>query len=398
MKLIPVKLIILADILLFVLLFSVNLIKSGQIPQQQKNHVNDQVKLEAQKIAAACLSQPGWDCFTKEFKRVTRENGLAFAENTLLAIQDINPILRNCHIIAHSIGREAASRDPQKWKEFLGGVNSYFCGGGLPHGILEAHMTDDPNFRITADFINDLCTPLKGDEKKRMCSHILGHLILLEKEGSLNLSIPVCDGVKKDETGMALDCYVGLFMEDHQKLALSEHGIAPLPLMNAKYAQKLEKDCLKYNGIVQTGCFNEMAEIYAKSYKYDPDIIYDNCNKAPNPDARNHCYLKGVALLTVNFDFDTKDKLLSVCQPFFNNNEEPSYKTCLYYMISALMSTSSHFTQRGIVLCSNVDENFRKNCFKDLGIQLKNNVPLLSERESLCQGTLKEYKLDCTNP
>lgn len=393
----PTKLIIFLDLILLILLLNFSLIKNEQI-LTPKDFVSSFFKSEAQKIAAECLSQPGWDCFKKEFQKVTRENGLVFAENTLYALQDINPILRNCHIIAHSISQEATREDPSKWKELMNEVNIYSCAGGFLHGILETHMADNPDFKITSDFINDLCSLFKQDEKKRMCSHGLGHLILVEKMGNIDLSIPVCDGVKRDETGMALDCYIGLFMEDHQKFALSEHGIAPHPAMSGSYAQKLGSDCLNYQGFASSACWNEMAEIYAKAYKYDPDIIYDNCSKAPSADARNHCYLKGVALLTVYFNYDTKDKLLSICQPFLNNKEEPSYKTCLYYMISALMSTSKNFTQRGIILCSNIDEKFRKDCFGDLGIQLKKIVPVSAERKHLCQAAPKEYKLDCANP
>ena len=399
--LIPTKLIFLVDFLLLALLIS-SFYLVNKMPNQVDGEgdlkSNEEFKQEAERIAVNCMGKGGWECYKQAFSELTEKNGLTFTEQVLYAIQDVDPFLRNCHILAHSISQAATRKEPSRWKELLEQVNIYSCGGGFLHGVLETHMSSEPGFTITADFINNLCSNLSADEKKRMCSHGLGHLILLEKEGDLSSALPVCSGVKQDSTGMAVDCFIGLFMEDHQKLALSEHEIAKAPIFDDQYVQKLEKGCFSYDGIAAVACWNEMSEIYGKSYGFDPALIYQKCSQAPQEQERNRCFLKGVALMSVDYSFSTKNKLLSICQPYNQAGQEDGYKVCLNYVVTSLMYYSPLYIDRGIVLCSNVSDQFQENCFKDLGNQLKRNIHKQKDRETLCKGGPEKYKHYCINP
>jgi hypothetical protein len=347
----------------------------------------------ANKIYGDCHALQDWhECYKKEMAELTKNTGLPFAQSVLFSIQDADPNSRNCHVIAHYMAREAYHRDPTKWLELADQADINSCGGGFLHGILEAHIGDSPNQEINAVFADQICSRKPEDFRQRMCYHLFGHFFLVDQDGKLPEALPFC---QKINTLYTYDCYDGLFMEDHQKLALSEHEIAPLPSYTPAYLQLIEKQCSQYSGTQSNACWTEIAEIVAKVYGYsDPQKIYQECYKASTDHDKQACYLKGVVILSIYVGYDTPEKLLSICSNYKNTNE--LYSQCNSYIISALMHYSVKYTDRGITLCSSIDPSYTHWCFAILGQQLKPLAPL-DEREKLCLNAPADYKESCIN-
>lgn len=381
---------IVMDLLLaIILLISLSKALDIQVPSQ-----TGQIEQEARKIADACLAKEGdrENCYKEKFTQLARDKDIFFTEKTLYAIQNIDPNLRHCHVISHEISKAATRKNPSKWRELMEQVDVDTCGAGFLHGIIEAHTGDEPNFKIDANFINETCYKGQKNFKERTCSHILGHLIVLDTEGKIEPALPICGSV---DSSFQLDCYNGIFMEESFKLALAEHGFAEIPVRDEPRMQRQLQRCLNYTNIQAVACWTDMAEIFAEFYNYDSVKVHELCNKAPFEAARNHCYLKAVILMAVSPNFDTKEDLLKACS--FYTQDEEVYKQCTGFIISSLMHYSPKFADRGVVLCSNIADMYKKFCFKDLGEKLTMNVSSKAERRELCKGTPEKYLDLCTN-
>jgi len=358
--------------------------------KQEQSDTAGQIQNAALNIADICQTKGDKNtCYQQELSNLAKVEDLFFAEKILNNLQDIDPFTRSCHVLAHRMAEAATRRDPTKWKDLVNQVNVASCGAGFLHGVLETHTSSDPNFRVTSESINELCKEGAPD-RKRMCAHFLAHILILQNDGNTDVSLPICKGVTDD---LQFDCFDGIFMEKHQKNIMVDHQLTKPPTFNTEYVNSQAQDCNLLDGVVATACWTEMAEIYAKAYGYEQEKIFDNCYQAPNQELGRSCYLKGVVVLTTYPDFDTADKLVSVCQPYYGKTE---YGTCITYIISALMNYSVNFTERAIKLCSNISETSKEGCFKDLGNLLKVNADL-SSREKLCQDAPDQYKKYCVS-
>ena len=387
------QLFIILDLFLaVVLLISLSKVLGIQLPNQ-----TGQIEQEAERIVNICsVAKEGrGKCYEKTLVQLTKDKDIFFTQKVLYAIQnidDIDPHVRNCHVLSHEIAEAAARKDPSKWRELMDQVDVSTCGGGFLHGILIVHTGDDPNFKISSSFINQTCYKRQHTFKERTCSHILGHLIALSTEGKIDPGLEICE---KTHPSFSDDCYNGVFMEESFKLILVDHGLAKLPVRDEKRMITQEKRCLKYTGRPGVACWTDMAEIFVEFYNYDAAKTYESCNRAPEESERKECYLKGVILMAVSPNYNSEDNLLSACVPY--TLDEELYSQCTNYIISSLMAHSASYADRGIKLCTNVDIKYRETCFNDLGEKLAINTHQRSDREELCRGTPEKYKSLCVN-
>ena len=386
------QLFIVIDLLLaVVLLISLSKTFSLQIPSSKAS-----IEQKAKSIVSVCSkAKEGRDkCYKKTLVQLTKDKNIFFTQKVLYAIQsiDIDPYVRNCHVLSHDIAEAAARKDPSKWRELMDKVDVNTCGGGFLHGILVVHTGDDPNFKVDSSFVNQVCYKGQHTFKERTCSHILGHIIALNTEGKIDPGLEICE---KTHPSFSDDCYNGVFMEESFKLTLVDHGLAKLPVRDERRMITQEKRCLKYTGRPGVACWVDMAEIFVEFYNYDAAKTYESCNRAPEESERKQCYLKGVILMAVSPNYDSEDNLLSACAPYTQN--EKLYSQCTNYIIASLMAHSASFADRGIKLCTNIDDKYKKNCFKDLGEQLAISASERSDRQELCRSTPEEYRSICIN-
>lgn len=352
----------------------------------------DVIKNSAQTIANNCPPiNNREECYKKEFTQLVKAKGIFYSQNTLYALQVLDSNLNHCHVLSHHISNVATRLNPSSWKEYTNKVDITTCGAGFFHGILEARIGYDQNFKITKASIDEICNQGKRDFKESTCNHILGHLLLLENEGNIEPSLPICNSL--DNPTYQSECLNGVFMEDSFKPMLVEHGLAQIPVRDKIRLEKQEKRCFNYKDIEAQSCWIDMAEIYSEYYNYDTQKVYASCDKAPDPESRNQCYKKTVVHLSVSPNFNSPEKLVGICSPYTKN--EADYKTCLSNIIHSLMYYSAKFSDRAEMLCSNVDQKYQNYCFKDFGDNLKINLPDKSQRLEYCSNSPAEYQSLC---
>lgn len=350
------------------------------------------IKEVAEKIYNSCLYQEREKCYKKEFEKPTKEKGLLFSEKVLYSLQNLDPQLRHCHVLSHAISQIATRNQPKKWMELLQIVDVSTCGAGFFHGILEAHVGDDPNFEINPETIKEICVPDNTmDFKARTCAHILGHLVLVENRGKVDEGLVTCRDLPNE---LALECGTGVFMEDSFKTGLFEHDLVDsLPVRDKERLDRQTKRCRKYSGTEGVACWTDLAELIVEYYNYDPKPSFSGCYSAPTKAEGDACYLKGVILMAVSPKYDEKEKLTSACMPF--KDDRGYFERCVNFMVSSLMYYSPKFIDRGNTLCSNIPENHKGKCFKELGRMLQMNVKSVEDRREFCKVIPEKYMSDC---
>lgn len=353
------------------------------INNNKKNYTGNEfiVRQAALNLFENCKIGNREECYKSGFEKLIQKHNFSFAEKTLYALQDIDEGTRSCHVLAHYMSRMAVNKNPSTWMELLDSVNVNTCGSGFLHGVLESHLGDAPRTEFNGELGNEICDRGNDPYRQRMCMHFMGHLYELNTFDDVAKAVPFCDAASPT---LKFDCLDGVFMEYHQKITLEDHGMAPLPNYTPEYAGSLEKNCTKYKGQAGSACWTEMAEVYAKTYGYQANEIYNHCyNSLANPNERRSCYFKGVTLQsTYPYNVST-EKLVAICAFYKNNND---YQACTRNLISSLLYYTPKYTIRGIDLCSNINQD-RHWCFMELGSQLKKFVPDAEERKMYCSPT-----------
>lgn len=363
-------------------------------------HHNNEISLTPEKIerfasetAAKCTgpnSAGKQDCYKEELMALTKKYGLANGEQILLALQDKDGFARSCHVIAHYMSHEAYARSPGDFYELIDTLNVNSCGSGFLHGVLEAYTGEHPEIPVDGEFASTICGRGNDDYRKKTCVHFVGHIFLLNAYGNLEEALPLCETVRNE---WKYNCYDGIFMEDHQKLILADHGMAELPVLDKAYISKLEAKCMESSGPMGQACWTEMAEIYAHAYGYKPDIIFTNCKKAQTDTYAQECYFKGVVAMSIYPGFDTEEPLTALCN--FYSYDGKLYDRCNQHLLSSLIYNSPKFTSRGVTLCTNVVSNYRHLCFTHLANRLQGIIKDRTMRASVCGLLPQSYLQMC---
>lgn len=391
LKRISPKAILTADLVLAALIFGVLF---NAYANQELNFSGPEPEAMASVIYDNCFKERKAGCYKKEFTEITKDEGLVFATKTLYAMQDLDPPIRHCHVLAHEMARVETLKNPSEWKGLLDKVDLSQCGGGFFHGVLEAHIGSEPDFKITTETIKEICIGERTNEKDfrvRTCVHILGHLTMIETLGQIEPALPICAGLPDV---LAYNCYNGVFMEDSFKTSLAVHGLAELPVRDKPRLERQRARCFNYKDMPASACWTDMAEIFIEFHNYDAAITYKLCNEAPEELSRTNCYKKAVTLMPLSPSYDKVEKLVAPCKPFLKEDEK--YSQCYRNMISGLLFYSPKFTDRAVTLCSNIPEHHKDGCFKRIGALLQVNISSLSDREILCKDAPDEFKRLCS--
>ncbi len=318
---------------------------------------------QAKKIIEACAAKQIINCYDPELERLTKETGMQNAIRVLHALQDISPVFRNCHLFGHIIGGAATERDPDKWQEFIQEIDVSECGGGFLHGVLVAHFSSVPSFTITAASIQETCNALGIDvtrrDKASACSHLMGHLKLVETQADVDAALLACKDLPRR---LAIECNNGVFMEDTYKTALAVHGLGTIPARDEANMIQQRTRCAKYSGLEGISCWIDLGEIFAELYNYDAPKTFIACEGAPDPEERSQCYGKAALVMMSAANFDDSTKILSVCAPLIDSASR--YKGCLYYAISGAIIYK--FPSRAVTLCTGAISQSQEYCFKEI--------------------------------
>lgn len=364
-------------------------------PNSKINLTAEQIEDLSSAITAECTRVNGQersDCYKEKMSELAEKTGLLTSEEVLKSLQDKDEYIKTCHLVGHYIGKNSYERAPRDFWKLIELVNTNICASGIMHGIIEGYIGDNPEIELGGEFANLVCSVGTYQYKQNECVHIMGHMILLSTYGDFNEALPLCSTVKKN---WLFYCYNGFFMEDHQKLMLSDHGIQPRPEFNEEYIDALEEKCRVYDKdkIIGRACWTEMAEIYIRVYGYSIEKVYQNCQAAKEAEFIRACYLKGVIALSVAPTFSTPDVLATLCKYYAKGTE--NYAQCTNDLISANLFNSFKSVKKVTAFCAKEEEKYRGRCYQTIADRLKQLVSKESERAIHCRELPEQYQSRC---
>lgn len=120
-------------------------------------------------------------------------------------MKDSRVVFRNCHAIAHEIGRAAYT----KYQDFVEAMKygDFVCSNGYLHGVIEARFAKTKNIFTE---IKQICNNYK--EGLGRCYHGVGHGIMYYTANDLPRSLSICETYS--HASARGRCYEGVFMEN----------------------------------------------------------------------------------------------------------------------------------------------------------------------------------------
>lgn len=342
-------------------------------------------------------------CTAKEFADVGEERGLKFIGDTLNAYQSINSgyqSYQSCHVLAHRITNDLASRDNNGWKDIMeklsrGELDPTRCGGGFMHGAIEARASEDPNFKVNAELFDEICGQPEALLYSSSCAHILGHLALVGAYGKLDEAMQGCEGLKGD---FLFQCYGGIFMEDSMRTNLNDHDISDLPTKNAKWLSTQVARCSQYGNRPEVidGCWYDLPEIFAQVHNYDLEQIYSFCSTAPTRSALERCKVRGSYLVMLVPDQMFKDFYpQTLCSGY--PIKTPELSLCMRDVVGAALSGSLEFLGRAISFCDARAEASKGECFRHIIGFLVHTSITMGRKAELCAKLPEPYAGSCVS-
>ncbi|HUQ85823.1 MAG TPA: hypothetical protein VM077_05860 [Candidatus Limnocylindrales bacterium] len=254
-------------------------IQNKLVPQKQELISTERIKIQKE-----CSQDQ--ICFTKQIQNLVHAQGYKHASLVLSdLVSNQDPKLKDCHLMAHGIGRGIFEANKNDWRTIIGDVD-FMCNYGIPHGIIESYLLSLKEGSISDTSI------LKGVCPKDVhlsCYHVIGHILVLDNAGNVDNALDKCDIF---QTSQVENCYDGAFMENTYNSLSLEHG-----LIEKKYIKpfsvripELVQFCNKF-GITTRNviCFREIARAGLIANKYNLESALRVCDQALKPEAKEEC-------------------------------------------------------------------------------------------------------------
>ncbi|HEY5601370.1 MAG TPA: hypothetical protein VIK81_04800 [Patescibacteria group bacterium] len=349
----------------------------------------DSVQKTASKVLENCQNNKYFlSCYQQNFSQITKNTNVGFAKQVLGELQQKDKRVLLCHSIAHEIASAVIVKNPDQALQLLATFDPNECAGGYFHGIIESMAGLNADFNLNGEEIDKFCSVMPDDYQKGSCTHILGHIVLVETDAQIDRALDICRGVafKKEE------CFSGVFMENISKANLVEHGLADAqPEWTADYALSLEEICNNYDGDIARSCRIEMGSVYATLYNNEPGPILVACQKSGKADFSNGCYLRGVVRAAIWLDSD--QQIQSLCDPF--DYDLPVYQDCVAKIVDALIKNSPDFLEKAVAYCSRMRSSSIQYCHRVLKFKA-NGMYSKDQIINLCRNFyLQDYKKLC---
>lgn len=341
----------------------------------------------ARKIDDLCKSSSEKDqCFGSAFYKITKKSGSTFALEVLKHLQKIDPQNSNgCHFIAHKISQAEVAKNPKMWDKIIQDISPSLCTGGFLHGVLEAHMATDPSFAINEQSFKTVCDKVYEKHRTwfawRGCVHNMGHLMLVEQQGNIEKAINECD--KITHKGIHYECLSGTFMEKVTGENLVAHGLLnKIPSWDMPLEKEMEDLCGKYSETQARACWKVISYVYFATSNHNPKGLYEKCQRAPEKNMRDECFIYGAGNLVATTRFE-QSNLKLVCHQFMREN--PLFEPCMGQIIGSLLTSTTDNLAKTANLCSNSYEDYKQICYNLIIDVLKRNKAPLGVIADACK-------------
>lgn len=313
----------------------------------------------ATNIFKECSGNNQEECYKKSLIRVAKNNSLTYSTEVLDELQVLEPLVRSCHSLGHSIASSVVENSPNKWLDLIKVIDPKKCSGGFFHGIIEGYSSTNNGQELSAKELGKLCIGLDNFQSKS-CAHILGHINLVNTQGNIDKAIEICN--QNEDIELKKQCYIGVFMENVTKENLVDHGIeAKREAWNENTIIETEKLCRKYKGDVAFACWGQIGHVYAAVNNDNAKVVRSLCQRANKSDWIENCYLLAVQKMSTTLT-QQKD-VNNICNPVSNPLEK---KSCISHAISAMLVTSEQYFDRAKIFCNNQDEIYKTECSKQV--------------------------------
>lgn len=368
---------------------------SNAVHQTANSQENDNSLAIAKSLVKSCRANSNWmNCYGSKLGTVVSMHNFQTALRALDTIQMVDDRTRNCHIIAHLMVGEAVAKDPSNWEHILDQLDINRCDYGFIHGLFEELSMFDPSFTLNEKTIPKFCTIVtehkKGAWVDKTCAHIMGHLLLVAKNGNDSQAAAVCG---KLQLSLQIECYGGIFMENYARDNLVLHGLASYIPWDQSTITMEEKLCRQYQGMASVGCWESMGDLYVYQSPYDPTKVYQLCSQAKVKLAVDTCYQHSAATMIIGQSFDTNTLFTELCSPY--ENDTSKYYTCMNISLRDLLYSSTRYANRGVQYCDAISDKYKKSCYTILGDVFKELLPP-TQKKVLCSQVPLTYRTSCT--
>ncbi len=204
-------------------------------------------------------------CYEQEIPKLMDSLSMEEAFEVTKIVQDQDPRLLYCHVLAHKLSFREAEKSPEAWKDVITRCPTTTCNNGCLHGAMMERFKDEvlneDQLAALEPELPNLCEPRNNwvpvEDERSMCYHGLGHLFMFITGADIDRSLALCEyvGQKSDGRNYVQTCSQGVFMILYQPLEPEDFaliaGVAP---RDKKTRDEL---CGRYSGLYWESCMSE---------------------------------------------------------------------------------------------------------------------------------------------
>jgi hypothetical protein len=273
---------------------------------------------------------------------------------------------QGCHLISHVIASEEVAKANRSWEEIIAKVPVEDCGGGFIMGAIEGQQLFNQEFRLDEHTIPLVCEKTKQQASNvntdQMCTHIMGHLVLVELKGNVEKATNVCS---KTNFQSKYECLAGVFMENLLRRNLVAHGVGERFAWNEETLQAEKERCSEYSGQQANACWRELSHMIVYISRANPNAVFSQCSIAPNTTMQTECYIHAVGLMTQSTSFQ-RDDLSRLCMPY--QGDKLLFSRCITMAINTIDTNSSHLKPFIRTTCDALNELDKQDCYATISI------------------------------
>jgi hypothetical protein len=286
-------------------------------------------------------------CWEEHLTAVVNADGGESGMAELASLSKVtNYVYRNCHTLAHAVGRASILRYGSIDEASKHG--NYFCWSGYYHGMYEQHMrqfTDEELF----DVIPTLCKRPPDDPYAfdyYNCLHGIGHGVTIRFDNDPFPALPYCDvlGEEWEET----NCYTGVFMQNivvdrqlHQSVRLNpDDPVYPCNAVDDKYKK---------------ACYLTQTSYILRVNDYDYEKGFEICDGI-EADYVSTCYISMGRDISGNSHREAR-QVLERC-----SLGDPEFQEWCYVGAARNAVFHDHGRKNADALCAIIAARYRESC------------------------------------
>ncbi len=311
----------------------------------------------------AAASKGKENCYSEELKKLAEKSGPEHSFAVLDNLQVMDPSAIGCHLISHGIGWGSYKRDPNNWRGLVQNMRTT-CNYGAVHGVIESYINSLPEKSLKREVVPTIC----GENPRADCNHIVGHLLLVETETSVDKALDLCQVFTA--TPQRQFCISGVFMEYQTALNLVAHDLVPKSWLNwPPRLEGLEKMCRSYSGEFAEGCWEEIVHVALVKFNNDPYKIFDLCSSAQVPNGAKRCKRHSLGIMGASQNFDL-EKLKYICK--IPQKDDPNFESeCYPNLVSSALSTIPTKVLEATAFCNSLEQEFKASCLYMIDVIVK---------------------------